>query len=1011
MKKIIVLFLLVPLTSFASTCKWKEVKLQYNSTLDVLNKQILQLNKMREGESFEYLDLNNLFGEEYSKGDKAVLLKKISEQMESPYKTSELGKCLVSLKKEKEFQELIEKSDQLKLAKIEFLKTNLNLNNVIDEKNNSQKTLPTLKDELEDEKNQSNLLKKELESKVVDADKEALSQISQERKELAFYQSYLAKTKIDIINQSLSFITSLETKIAAFEKISEKLNQIMVEYGKEKGEKPSFYLNQVDEIWLEVIKGNFNQIFKQNLSAQIPEVKSIIQAPKDKENTKLYEEIIELRGSLQKLRTDTITQIADKKNHELKLQNSLLIQVNMLRSRIYQDIGFASIFQEMLTTRYWSIVISELKASPYRIISFLYEKYLYVSEKLASGREGQKKLTLDFFSLLLILLIFFGIHKLINKLVNLIDDGMRKNAHKLYKIKLFKLISSVWTKLKKESNFYIWFILLGSVQANDLFSDFHLIIDFVMVYLIYKVIVSLVTLFLGTISKVDYKNYMTFKVKAHQTSTSIGRIYLFYGFAMLLIHGAVGKVYFYTLINLFALGFFLTMLVKKSSEWNEEFLKYLERNFSGQIVSRLDSFLNFIPHVLRAFFYLVAIFILQIFNLLIRMTENFEISKKISANLFKKQIESLEVDADQNSTIPQEYKDLFDLHSLEEGADFVSPSEDLLTKLYCEINEWADEKSDEHSLVIYGDKGIGKTTLIKHLCQYSEKLENQSIKAKYLKMPSKVLSKEVLSRFFKSQLGEADVNKDFDLLDYDSKLDHKIVIAIDETQNVFLSHAGGFEAYYELIDLVNLPTKNIFWLFSFNKYSWLYLDRAFGRNLFFRNIFEIRGWNDQKIKELIMTRHRKSSFRLSYDLLISATKSAEEIDRYTSIESKFFTLLWELSNGNPRAALYLWPTSLTRKRRDVFNVNIPKLINISDIGNSNDNILFVLTSVLKHENTTVDEIAQATNLPVGIVRNSLKIAQERGYLYKDSRSRFMIEISTQNAIIKYLKMKNFIYGN
>ncbi len=95
----------------------------------------------------------------------------------------------------------------------------------------------------------------------------------------------------------------------------------------------------------------------------------------------------------------------------------------------------------------------------------------------------------------------------------------------------------------------------------------------------------------------------------------------------------------------------------------------------------------------------------------------------------------------------------------------------------------------------------------------------------------------------------------------------------------------------------------------------------------------------------------------------------------------------------------------------IFNVNIPKLALVDGISNSSDSLLFVLTCALKHENVNIDEIAQSTNLPIGIIRNAIKVAMERKYLYRNKNGRYMVEIATQNSIIKLLKMKNFIYGN
>ena len=278
-------------------------------------------------------------------------------------------------------------------------------------------------------------------------------------------------------------------------------------------------------------------------------------------------------------------------------------------------------------------------------------------------------------------------------------------------------------------------------------------------------------------------------------------------------------------------------------------------------------------------------------------------------------------------------------------------------------------------------------------------------------MPSKTVTKESMYDYLHSLFREGKREGDFNIYEYEKDLEKNIIIIIDECQNMFLSQTDGFEAYYELINIINLNTEKIFWVMSFNKYSWLYLDRAFGRTQFFRNVFEMPGWSDSKIKEMILRRHKKTDFKLSYDLLISATRSQDELDRYSSVESKFFKLIWELSRGNPRSALSLWISALSRKRSNVFNVNIPKELQLEGIEKMPDELLFIIAHVLKHENLTSSEIATVTNLQKGLVRNSIKFALERKLLFRDENSRYMIDIFSQYGLIKYLKTKNFIYGS
>jgi GTPase SAR1 family protein len=545
------------------------------------------------------------------------------------------------------------------------------------------------------------------------------------------------------------------------------------------------------------------------------------------------------------------------------------------------------------------------------------------------------------------------------------------------------------------------------MQESGSFGELVIFSKLVQVYLAAQILKIVVTIFLGSISKLDSSNFVTFKKKAEETSNKFKNIFIYYFYFMMVFELTIGMVYLYTILNIVVLAYSLFSLLKESSHWENELANYAEKKFAGVVVEKYFRLLKPMPRRLRSLLLLLFILVFLVFDFFISLSENFEISKKISANLFKKQIEKVEAEDGADIKIPQEYKDHFAPMSIEGQEEYVENGHKLEERIQGEIIEWCDSFSDEHSVVIFGDKGIGKTTLLKRIAFEIE--QEKDVETIYLKVPPKVISKEDLYEFFhKSLAGDCD---EFNLYKYDKGLEKKTIILLDESQNIFLSHTGGFNAYYELTNLINLNTENIFWILSFNKYSWLYLDRAFGRTQFFRNVFEVKGWSDNKIKELIFKRHYKSDYKLSYDLLINATRSQDEIDKYSSIESKFFKLLWEMSAGNPRAALFLWISALSRKSNRYFNVNIPKEIDLDGLEHQPDDLMFVVAHVLKHENLSSKEIVETTNLPEGIVRNSIRLAIEKKYFFRDERKRYMVDIATQYGLTRYLKVKNFIYGS
>ncbi|MBK25572.1 MAG: hypothetical protein CME70_16365 [Halobacteriovorax sp.] len=984
-----------------------------NKTFSLLTNQIGQIKNLINGEASKG-SIFSVFGEGFVLDDTPRLIseleKQISERKGISLEHELLHKCLQD-KKIKKAGELSDLSIELTKLKIELLKKNKNLNNAIVKKIEGENQVPEIKEEIEKENKANELAKKVLTSEVLEAESTATISTDLKVKRLAAYRSELTKLKIELLNKKIEHNKALESKLKYFEDQSEFLSSVLVGIEGLSEKEVAQRLKKTEEIWIEISSRNYN-IFSAGESFQLPQIPSSTITDTGREDLK--KEVSDLNSLNQELvifKQKTLTELTSKKNHELKLHNDLLLQVNNVRGVLYNLVPSSFVVKQALTIDYYKKLIKEVAASPFRILSYFYSKFLYIRDEVSKGNEGFKTLGYDIVYLSFLALILFAIKTVFSNSKQWVDGRFISFFSKFRSYQLVKGILSLWNKIKDNTEDFLWLGLIYFIREQDFLSDVRIVLDIFQVIFISRILKSGVILFFGSISRIDVKSFAAFKRKAQLAAKYFTNIYLFYALSLIFVDATIGRTYIFSIVKYTVIFYSIFRLVVTSSDWEKEFWVYIEKNFSGFIVSRLEGIFKFFPQKLRATTYFVIIILFSILNLFIRATENFEISKKISANIFKKQIERVEAENGSDEVIPEEYAKYFQLNSIENEQDYVCVSETLENSIIDEMKEWITDKSEEHSLVVFGDKGVGKTTLLKHCLETINGEFSEQVRVIKTKIPAKVLNKKDLQNFICRTITGKEMEGSFDLYQLDKALDKKVIIFFDEAQNSFLSQVGGFDAYEYLLNLLNFNTENIYWVMSLNKYSWLYLDRAFGRNQFFRNVFEIKGWSDLKIKELIMSRHSKTDYSLSFDLLINATRSQDEIDRYASVESKFFKLLWELSRGNPRAALYLWMTALSRKRLKTFNVNIPKEVDLAGLEKLPDDLMFVIAHVLKHENLTAKEIEHVTNLPNGIVRNAIKVGLEKNFLFKDERNRYMIDIASQYGVIKFLTLKNFIYGS
>ncbi|EQC42942.1 ATPase, AAA family [Bacteriovorax sp. BSW11_IV] len=1021
MKRIfIVLLYLIPFISFAnSTCPVKSKLIdQYETKKDFYSKSIEGIDQILSGNFTTQMPLTTIFGPEIAGEDVQTLITTYKKQVEDishvPDELEYLANCLREVKEDTKYIELINSWRRLYLKKIELLEKNSNLDSLLKKTMANAQALPEFADKISREKEQDEKLKQEITEKISDTQAQMVATEDQNLKDIKAAIVELEKVKVQILNINLAQAKILEDELRFYKDKSLVVGRVSGEIDKIKGVALEDTFFEVTTIWEDVVKKGFHLFSKQLKSLNFPEMPSRSNfAESSDEAKKEIENINRVVLEIENLKEKTLASISLKSDQELQMHYNLLFQVSSTRQALYERLGKSFIFEKVFTMRFWQDLKYELLSVPYKIVSFLYSRVIYVKDALSLGKKGVRRLIFDGLGFVVFLL---GLY--------VISLGVNYSEHKIDKVKSALLISEKfrstgrlfsiwWQRLRPAYRLLLWLYITYLIENHYYFThieDLRFIIPFVQVFIVYSIFKIAIVGFLSSIAILEIRNIHAFRIKAYHSANSLGKIFLYYFISLILLEESLGKVYVYSIISLMAFGLTLYRVSILATDWHDTILRFLEKKVSTKVYTLIEMIEKKCPPWMASFVLLIISVIVMLFNVFISLTENLEVSKKLSAKLFRRQLENIEVATVEvgRDKLPQDYLDIFTIRSLEESDLLIAPDPQLSQGICDEINEWLGERAEEHSLVLYGDKGVGKTTLMKYVMSTYE--DNNDVNVIYHKVPAKLATRDGLRNYIKELLGFKEEER-FDILSIDNRLEKKTVVFLDEVQNVFLSRSGGFEAYNELINLVNLGTKNIFWCFSFNRYSWIYLDRAFGRNQFFRNVFALSGWSDERIKELIMKRHNKTDYKLSFDFLISATNGSEEIDSYASIESRFFKLLWELSNGNPRCAISLWVSALRKRGEKSFVVNVPKLYDGDELMGLSDDTLFVLAEVLKHENLSAKEITLTTYLPIGLVRNAIKVASEGGLLYKDTRGRFMLDILSQYSIIKFLKSKNFIYGN
>jgi hypothetical protein len=727
-------------------------------------------------------------------------------------------------------------------------------------------------------------------------------------------------------------------------------------------------------------------------------------------NLETIQEIENLIITLEQIQNDVLShrhQIIEK-NHRSNLE--LLLKASLVRSQYLKRSRDAN-KSRILDWDRGTIddLIKELKIIPHRFSALVFHKIIEFKYNFTIKKNGWGALIKDTLALLLLLLIpliaWFGINKISIGLDRFKEHIIFKSNKKTYNSKF-----AIW--LGRLNPFIPWVIgilgleLIDRIAYQSSFDDITTLTPYLKFIFYYRIFRRLVVLLLTQMTSIGNLNLSREnRVKINSSSKNVAFFLLIISLILHTIESVVGQGLVYVLaLNIIKI-ISLVLAFVVAHQWRFEASRLLQLELSPYWNISLNKFLNKKRSALISLPLIIFTILVMIGMMFLRWGSEFDLSKRFSAKLFRRKLESAERNLDHfDDALPEDYKKCFDNTNEVNQSLMYKYRLDILKAIKEEIDEWFEEKSDEHSLALYGEAGIGQSSLLKII----EK-NYPNLKVINVTLTNKFTNKGQIQRY----LGELlDVNLEHgltELVQSDSKREPTLVL-IDKCHQMFLAEVGGFEAYREFLDIINAQTQNIFWCATFNIYSWLYLNNVYGKNHYFRSIKKITAWSESEIKSMILERHELSGFKISYQEILNAARTSDDNVTVDFVETKFFRLLWEQSCGNPRTAIELWFSALKYVKPNKLKVGLPYSFRPKILDDLQDDASFIFYEILKHGDLTHAELKAVLNMGDGIIQYALKIGLENDLLIRSRGGRYSINSIMQPILINTLRKKNLIYG-
>ena len=366
--------------------------------------------------------------------------------------------------------------------------------------------------------------------------------------------------------------------------------------------------------------------------------------------------------------------------------------------------------------------------------------------------------------------------------------------------------------------------------------------------------------------------------------------------------------------------------------------------------------------------------------------------------------EDVEQPQDSNEKVEVHYERWF-AQDVPEGSKLPFIDTGLVAAMEKSIQRWHDNKSDENSLVVAGEKGSGKSMSI-HKLERALETSCKDLNIIDIKVPARTTQPaEILDLIGKTLEVDLSEQGTAALVKSDEARKPTLVV-LDEAQNFFLAQQGGLEGWRQVLSLVNARLDNVFWVLLINNQSWAYLCNVFGRDYQFRNVVRVKRWAQSDIRSLILSRNHLSGYKVRYDEVLLSSRGPEA-GNVRNAEQRYFSLLWDACRGNPLIALRLWLTSIKVQGREVL-VGLPTPPSAGILDSMGENALFVFASIATHGSLTSQEISGVTCLPENVVRYALKGGFDAGFLQKAEDGRYRLVPLWYQPVISYLTRKNLL---
>lgn len=305
-----------------------------------------------------------------------------------------------------------------------------------------------------------------------------------------------------------------------------------------------------------------------------------------------------------------------------------------------------------------------------------------------------------------------------------------------------------------------------------------------------------------------------------------------------------------------------------------------------------------------------------------------------------------------------------------------------------------------HVLVVVGDRGHGKTTVVERL------LKASALPVLYVEAGAGEDSvAEVIGRKLGCEPEPAAIAEALKAQPHS--------VAVDDLQRIIVPAIGGLTRLDAILDLARHTPAPTSWIFAMGGAAWPFLERARGDRPLFDHEIHLHPWPKAKIRELIERRTHAAGIEPDFEYAGDDTGTMlfeEEIAPEERARRAYYAALTEETGGNPAVALERWRRSLFReKATGRVCVRTFKAPDVARLAAMPPVTLFVLRTILQMDIAHPHQIALATDLSPARVGETLRSCDLLGVIERQGAG-WRLSLYWFQEVKRLLLAQNLIAG-